>query len=91
MIENTPVGASSEDPAEGAVDLKVMRITSENLTTSEGLGAMETIPGETSDGADQEGGASEFSHVGYCCNIVLLGMFCDFVNFCLTCAGFMSG
>jgi hypothetical protein len=57
LIENAPVGASSEDPAEEVVELKVARIVSENLTTSEGLGAMETIPRETFDGADQEGGA----------------------------------
>jgi hypothetical protein len=57
LIENAPVGASSEDPAEEVVELEVARIVSENLMTSEGLGAMETIPRETSDGADQEGGA----------------------------------
>jgi hypothetical protein len=57
MIENALIGASSEDPAEGGVDLEVMRIVSENLATSEGLGATKTILRETFDGTNQEGGA----------------------------------
>jgi hypothetical protein len=57
MIENTLVGASSEDHPEGAMDLKVTRIVSENLMTSDGLGAVETIPRVTSNGSNQEGGA----------------------------------
>jgi hypothetical protein len=57
MIENAPVGASSKENPEGAVDLKVVRIASENVTTSNGLGATETVPRETSDDAYQEGGA----------------------------------
>jgi hypothetical protein len=34
----------------------------------------------------REGQRCEFSRVGYWCNI----MFCDFVNFCLTCTDFAS-
>jgi hypothetical protein len=52
MIENAPVRASSEDHPEGDVDHKVVRIVSENLTTSDGLGATETFPRETSNNAD---------------------------------------
>jgi hypothetical protein len=46
----------SEDPAEEVVDVEIASIASKNLVTSEGLGAIETIPRETSDDADQEGG-----------------------------------
>jgi hypothetical protein len=55
-IENAPVGGSSDDNLVGVVDLKVTRIMSENVTTSDCLGAMETVLIETSDGANQEGG-----------------------------------
>jgi hypothetical protein len=57
MIENAPIEASSEDHPEGVVDLEVVRITSENVATSDALGATETVPSETSDGTNQEGGA----------------------------------
>jgi hypothetical protein len=57
MIANAPIGASSEDHPKVVVDLKIARIASENLMTSKGLSATETIPRETSDGADQQGGA----------------------------------
>jgi hypothetical protein len=56
-IENAPIRASYKGHPEGAVDLKVVRITGENLTMSGGLGAMETVLRETYDGTDQEGGA----------------------------------
>jgi hypothetical protein len=39
----------------------------------------------------REGRRCELSCVGYWSNIVSLGMFCDFVNFCLTYVGFASG
>jgi hypothetical protein len=55
MIENAAVGASSKKRLEGAVDLEVTRITSKNVTTSDGLGATENVLGETSDGANHEG------------------------------------
>jgi hypothetical protein len=57
MIENAPVGAPSEDPVEEVVDIEIASIASENLVTFEGLGAIETILRETSNDADQEGGA----------------------------------
>jgi hypothetical protein len=56
-IEDAATGASSDDHPNGVVDLEVMRIASKNLMTSDGLGAVETVPRESSDGADQEGRA----------------------------------
>jgi hypothetical protein len=56
-IEKAPIGASSEDHPKGAVDLEFTRIASENLTTSDGLGATETVLRGTSNSIDQEGGA----------------------------------
>jgi hypothetical protein len=58
-IENTPVRTSSKNPVEGVVDVEIVRITSESLTTSKGLGSMDTIMKETSDDTDQERGAEE--------------------------------
>jgi hypothetical protein len=40
------------------VDLEVARITSENLMTSDGLGAAKIVPSVASDSADQEEGAN---------------------------------
>jgi hypothetical protein len=54
VIENIPVETPSRDHPEGAVDLDVLKIASENLTTSHGLGAVETVPDVTSDDVDEE-------------------------------------
>jgi hypothetical protein len=57
MTENDHVKTTSEGHPEGAVDLEVMKITSENMMTSNGLGTMENVPRESTDDTNQGGGA----------------------------------
>jgi hypothetical protein len=40
---------------EGAIDDEVVRITSENLTTSDGQDVADAVPGASTDGTDQAG------------------------------------
>jgi hypothetical protein len=53
VTKDIPTKATPIDHPEGAVDLEVARIASENLTTFDGLDVSESIPRESTDGADQ--------------------------------------
>jgi hypothetical protein len=53
-VEEVPAKALSGDPHELAVDVEVTKIASENLTTSEGLPATETVSGVTADDVERE-------------------------------------
>jgi hypothetical protein len=53
MTEHVHAEATPGGHPEGVVDFEVMKIASENLTTSSGLEGAETISRETPDGADQ--------------------------------------
>jgi hypothetical protein len=54
--EIVPIEAAVVGHPEGAVDLKVDKIATEDVAASKGLDATETIPGAISNDADQEGG-----------------------------------
>jgi hypothetical protein len=53
-VEEVPIDTPSGEYREIAVDVEVAKIASENLTTSEGQDATETVAGVTHDDAEQE-------------------------------------
>jgi hypothetical protein len=53
LTENAPSEAAPGDHPKGAVDIEVVRITSENLTISDGVDVPEPVPRESTDGTDQ--------------------------------------
>jgi hypothetical protein len=55
VIEDVPTKIAHGDHPEGAVNLEVGRITSENLTTSVGLDVLEPVPRESTDDSDRAG------------------------------------
>jgi hypothetical protein len=57
VTEGVHIEAISDDHPEGAIDLEVMKIASENLMTSNGLDATKTIPRESTDDTDRAGEA----------------------------------
>jgi hypothetical protein len=54
MAEDAPAETPLEDCREIAMDVEVAKIANENLATSEGQDAVETITGVTPDDTEQE-------------------------------------
>jgi hypothetical protein len=80
-VGDVPAETPSWDHCEIAVDVEVAKITSENLTTSEGQDAAETAAEETPDDAEQgdSGGVTLVVRVIAQCNILsarIFGYFC---------------
>jgi hypothetical protein len=52
VTENAPTETALGDHPEGAIDLEVRRIASENLMTSDGMDVLKPAPREAIDGTD---------------------------------------
>jgi hypothetical protein len=65
MTEDVHNETVSEDHPKGSINLEVTKFTNENLMTSDGLDAVNTIPRESTYNVDQVGRQRiDFSHVG---------------------------